>query len=82
MDHKREDRTPPLARVMEVGRQQQHPISCLVQPVRAHGGKVVYFCWNVCFRGEFGFLNCDDSCMCVVNKQFGLIKFCLGFRLC
>ena len=24
MDHKREDRTPPLARVMGVGRQQQH----------------------------------------------------------
>ena len=22
------------------------------------------------FRGELGFLNCDDACMCVVNKQF------------
>ena len=22
------------------------------------------------FRGELGFLNCDDVCMCVVNKQF------------
>ena len=21
-----------------------------------------------CFRGEVGFLNCDDTCMCVVNK--------------
>ena len=21
------------------------------------------------FRGELGFLNCDDVCMCVVNKQ-------------
>ena len=21
----------------------------------------------VCFRGEFGVLNCDDICMCVVN---------------
>ena len=26
----------------------------------------------VCFRGEFGFLNCDDRCMCIVNKQFEL----------
>ena len=23
-----------------------------------------------CFRGELGLLNCDDICMCVVNKQF------------
>ena len=22
------------------------------------------------FRGELGFLNCDDVCMCVVNNQF------------
>ena len=27
------------------------------------------------FRGELGFLNCDDGCMCVVNKQFELLKF-------
>ena len=27
------------------------------------------------FRGEFGFLNCDDICTCVVNKQFELLKF-------
>ena len=27
----------------------------------------------VCFRGEIGFLNCDDICMCVVKKQFELI---------
>ena len=24
----------------------------------------------VCFRGELGFLNYDDICMCVVNKEF------------
>ena len=32
---------------------------------------------NLCFgfRGEFGFLNCDDICMCVVNKV-------VLFRLC
>ena len=25
--------------------------------------------------GELGFLNCADICMCVVNKQFELLKF-------
>ena len=25
--------------------------------------------------GELGFLNCDDICMCVVNKQFDLLEF-------
>ena len=31
---------------------------------------------SFCFRGELGFLNCDDICMCVVNKQFELfLKF-------
>ena len=29
----------------------------------------------VCFRGELGFLNCDDICMCVVNKKFELLEF-------
>ena len=29
----------------------------------------------VCCRGELGFLNCDDICMCVVNKQFELLEF-------
>ena len=28
-----------------------------------------------CFRDEFGFLNCDDICVCVVNKQFQLLEF-------
>ena len=26
-------------------------------------------------RGELGFLNSDDICMCVVNKQFELLEF-------
>ena len=26
------------------------------------------------FRGEIGFMNCDDICMCVVNKQFELLS--------
>ena len=29
----------------------------------------------VCFRGELGFLNCDDICMCVENNQFELLEF-------
>ena len=29
----------------------------------------------VCFRGELVFLDCDDICMCVVNKQFELLEF-------
>ena len=27
------------------------------------------------FWGELGFLNCDDVCMYVVNKQFELLEF-------
>ena len=27
------------------------------------------------FRGELGFLNCDDICACIVNKQFELVEF-------
>ena len=28
-----------------------------------------------CFMGELCFLNCDDICMCVVNKQVRLLEF-------
>ena len=34
----------------------------------------MYF-WCFGFRGELGFLNCDDVCMCVVNKQFESLEF-------
>ena len=51
------------------------PTSCLVQPIGTHDGEVMYF-GGVCLRGEFGFLNCDDICMCVVNKRFELLEFC------
>ena len=50
------------------------PTSCLVQPIGTHGGEVMYF-GCVCFRDELGFLNCDDICMCVVDKQFELLEF-------
>ena len=45
-----------------------------MQPIGTHGGEVMYF-GCVWFRGELGFLKCDDICMCVVNKQFELIEF-------
>ena len=34
----------------------------------------MYF-WCFGFRGELGFLNYDDICMCVLNKQFELLEF-------
>ena len=45
-----------------------------MRPIGAHVGKVMYF-GSFYFRGELGFLNCDDICMCVVNKQFELLEF-------
>ena len=45
-----------------------------MQPLGSHGCQVMYFgCFG--FRGELGLLNCDDVCMCVVNKQFELLEF-------
>ena len=50
------------------------PTSCLVQPISAHCREVMYFgCLG--FRGELSFLNCDDICMRVVNKQFEPLEF-------
>ena len=44
-----------------------------MQPIGAHCCEVMYFgCFG--FRDEFGFLNCDDVCMCVVNMQFELLE--------
>ena len=37
-----------------------------MQPIGTHDGEVMYF-GCVCFRGELGYVNCDDICMCVVN---------------
>ena len=45
-----------------------------MQPIGSHCCEVMYFgCFG--FRGELGFLNYDDVCMCVVNKQFELLEF-------
>ena len=58
----------------DVSNECNEPTSCLVQPIDLHCCEVMYF---VCFgfRGELGFLNCDDVCMCVVNKQFVFLQF-------
>ena len=48
--------------------------SFLVQPIDAHCCNGMYF-GRFGFKGELGFLNCDDVCMCVVNKQFELLEF-------
>ena len=45
-----------------------------MQPISTHIGEVMQFVC-VCFRGELGFMNCDDICMCVVNKQIELLEF-------
>ena len=45
-----------------------------MQPIGLHCCEVMYFgCFS--FRGDIGFLNCDDICMCVVNKPFELLEF-------
>ena len=57
-----------------VSNECNEPTCCLVQPIGTHDGEVMYV-GCVCFRGELSFLNCDDICMCVVNKQFELLEF-------
>ena len=55
-----------------VSNECDEPTSCLVQP--AHCCEVMYFaCFG--FRGELGFLNCDDICVCVLNEEFELLEF-------
>ena len=51
-----------------VSNECNEPISCIVQTIGTHGGEVF-------FRGELGFLNCNDIGMCVVNKQFEPLEF-------
>ena len=54
-----------------VSNECDEPTPCLVRPVGAHSGEVMYF-WIVCFRGELIFLNYAYICMCVVNNQSSL----------
>ena len=47
-----------------------------MQLIDAHGYEVMYFvCFD--FMGVLGFLNCDDVCMCVVNKWESGICVCV-----
>ena len=63
-----------------VSNECNEPTSCLVQPIGAHCCEVMYFgCFG--FRGDLGFLYCDDVCICVVNKQFELLEFVSEFML-
>ena len=57
-----------------VSNECDEPTPCLVQLMVAHCCEIMYS-WCFDFRGELGFLNCDDICMCVVNKQFELFEF-------
>ena len=52
-------------------------MSVMSPPIVAHCCEIMHFGW-VDFRGELGFLNCDDICMCVMNKQFELLEFVLS----
>ena len=45
-----------------------------MQPIGAECCEVMYF-GSLGFRDVLGFLNCEDICMCIVNKQFDLLKF-------
>ena len=55
-----------------VSNECDEPTFCLVQTINAHCCEVMYF-GRVCFRGELGFLNCNDICICAVNKKFELL---------
>ena len=57
-----------------VSNECDEPTSCLVQPIGLHCCEVMHF-GSFGFRGELGFLYCDDVCMCVVNKQPEFLEF-------
>ena len=57
-----------------VSNECDEPTPCPVQPMGAHSGEVMYL-GGFCFRGEIGFLNSDDICMCVVNKHFEFLEY-------
>ena len=50
-----------------VSNECNEPTSRPVQPIGSQCYEVMYF-GRFGFRGELGFLNCDDVCVCVVNK--------------
>ena len=74
VNQKRDDRTPPQTRVNGVGREQQqaHIVTCGTCWCERWWS---YVLWVFFFRGELGFLDCDDICMCIVNKHFEFLEF-------
>ena len=52
------------------------PPSCLLRHIGANGGEVMYI-WSLALGVCWVLLNCDDNCMCVVNKKFELFEFVL-----
>ena len=59
----------------DVSNECNEPTSCLWQPIGTHCCEAMYFFVCFGFRGELGFLNYDDVCMCDVNKQSELPEF-------
>ena len=45
-----------------------------MQPVGVYSDEVMYLV-IICFRGELDFLDCNDICMSVMNKQFEVLEF-------
>ena len=60
-----------------VSNECNEPTSCLVQPIGAHCCEVMYFgCFG--FRGELGFLNCDDVCRGVLfTRLLDIVEYLL-----
>ena len=57
------------------------PTSCLVKPIVAYCSEVMYFL-DFDFRGELGFLTCDDICMCIVKNSLSSSRlFLIPFML-
>ena len=63
-----------------VSNECNEPTFCPVQPIGTHGGEVMYFVC-VCFKGELGFLNCDDICMCSKRHSLQLVSCHSGYKL-
>ena len=57
-----------------VSNECDEPITCLVQPIGAVCVKGMCL-GSFCFWTEIVILNCDDICMCFMNKQFELMEF-------
>ena len=60
--------------VCVVSNECNEPISCRVQPIGSHCCEVMYFgCFG--FRGELGFLNCDDVFLIPFMLTCSMMRF-------